>query len=146
MVKKALHSRHFLVNGRHFPTSLDWRFPRDGIIKTLRSQALSALILRRPSYFEGMGNLHRGFMRKILKELSHWHAIILLKVWVGCAMTGKEKPHYRQCREESLDLYHVLWACPNAPIPHLIGTEAPVHLIPSWKASCRSTIHILIDT
>ena len=127
-----VHSRHFIVDDRTYPVTWEWSFARFAIIKSTRRRALEKVALRRPNHFEGIGELSRKLMRKFCRQLSNWHAMILVKLWSGCAMRGSKRAVITsencacQCGELNPTLHHTLWACPSTPIP------SP--LVHTWQA------------
>ena len=163
-----INSRSFEINERQFPVSWEWIIARKAIEKCVREDAFHRIATRRPNMFHGISSLNAKLMRKFLKTLSNLHAQTLMKLWTGNAFTGHlrslitRKPCPCACGEEDPTVTHVLWCCPNSPIPsiavmrwkdlpaafstsHLYGAALPDNLIHSWKLSCRRAIAILLS-
>ena len=142
-----------------------WKEIRSVLERHLRIRAFGALATRRPDSFGCLGLLNSRVMRKFIRGLDHYSAMVLLKIWTGSTMVGAKRqlvtrePSPCSCGEPLQTLKHLAWECPMHPVPeelrgweslepymsvsHLLGVGVCAKMIAVWKKSCIRLIGIV---
>ena len=135
-----IRDRHFCFGEKRTPAAWGWFFVKRDLLLHLRNKAASALAERRPLTFGGLGLVHRVAHMTLLKELPHYEASLMMRIWTGAVLT-REKTGRMGLREDdhcecgAQTLWHSLWECELQPMvpPDLV---AFARLPPARSVAC----------
>ena len=144
-----------------------WGEVRDELKAAYRRGAAHSLTVRRPALYEDLRDWNVKQHRKMLLSLDPHSATLLMRVWMGAAMTaahahtvGKSETPFCQCSEVRETVHHIVFQCPLRPPcpPNLLPwAERPAHqshafLCPlscpkdvarTWQLVCKRAISLL---
>ena len=116
---------HYLNFGdSHTALDQNWMQVRIAATAAFRRNRYGRLVERRPRVYGGLTDTDNKQARLLLKSLSSFRAMVLVRMWGGAAMTASHKhtldpshPQGCSCGAEIQDVAHLVFYCPNFPPP-----------------------------